>query len=215
MDGKEEPSVRRFNKWAGSYDTGILSVFFRMCNGKICQLVEPRDGIKLLDVGCGTGSLLESLFRSGRQVNLCGINVSPEMIRVARKKLNGKERVELHEGSATNSPFESDSFDYVVCANSLHHHPDPGQSLAEMTRVLKPGGVVIVMDAFIDSRVRKIFFRIVNVFRGEGKVQHFRRQELQRILHNLGHESVTQRTYLLFLLITCGTKSKTTRNPSA
>ena len=202
----EEHNIKRFNKWAGSYDTGIVSIFFKMCNRKLCQLVNLQDGMKLLDAGCGTGSLLKELSGSGKELNLYGIDLSPEMVNAARVKLKDKKHIELYEGSAADLPFESNFFDYVVCANSLHHHANPNQSLVEMARVLKPGGVMILMDGFVDSIVRKVLSRTANVIRNEGKVQRFKREELQRIFHNLGYDSITQQTFLFFTLITRGTK---------
>jgi ubiquinone/menaquinone biosynthesis C-methylase UbiE len=206
-DKIEEHNIKRFNKWAGSYDTGIVSIFFKRCNRKVCQLVNLQDGMKLLDVGCGTGSLLKELSLSGKELSLYGIDLSPEMINAARVKLQDKKHIEFYEGSAADLPFESNFFDYVVCMNSLHHHPDPNQSLTEMTRVLKPGGVMIIMDGFVDSTVRKVLSRTANVLRNEGKVQRFKREELQHIFRSLGYESIIQQTFLFSMLITWGTKT--------
>jgi ubiquinone/menaquinone biosynthesis C-methylase UbiE len=203
----EEHNIKRFNKWAGSYDTGIVSIFFKKCNRKICQLVNLQDGIKVLDVGCGTGSLLKELSGFGKELNLYGVDVSPEMIRASRRKLKDEKHVELYEGSAADLPFESNFFDYVMCMNSLHHHADPNQSLTEMTRVLKPGGIMILMDGFVDSTVQKVLSRAANVLRNEGKIHRFKREELQRIFRSLGFESITQQTFLFFMLITYGTKT--------
>jgi len=207
MDELEEHNIKRFNKWASSYDTGIMSIFFKMCYRKIRPLLNLQDGMKLLDVGCGTGGLLKEISGSGKEVNLYGIDLSPEMIRAAKVKLKDEKHVELYEGSAANLPFESNYFDYVVCMNSLHHHADPNQSLTEMTRVLKPGGAMILMDGFVGSALRKIFSRIANVLRNEGKVHRFKKGELQRIFRSLGYESITQQTFLFSMLITCGTKA--------
>lgn len=206
-DKIEKHNIKRFDKWAGSYDTGIVSIFFKKCNRKICQLVNLQDGMKVLDVGCGTGSLLKELSQSRRELNLYGIDLSPEMINGARVKLKDVEHVELYERSAADLLFQSNYFDYVVCMNSLHHHPNPKQSLAEMTRVLKPGGVMILMDGFVDSTVRKVLSRAANVLRNEGKVHRFKREELQRIFRSLGYKSITQETFLVLSLITCGTKT--------
>lgn len=206
-DKIEKHNIKRFDKWAGSYDTGIVSIFFKKCNRKICQLVNLQDGMKVLDVGCGTGSLLKELSQSRRELNLYGIDLSPEMINGARVKLKDVEHVELYERSAADLLFQSNYFDYVVCMNSLHHHPNPKQSLAEMTRVLKPGGVMILMDGFVDSTVRKVLSRAANVLRNEGKVHRFIREELQRIFRGLGYKSITQETFLVLSLITCGTKT--------
>jgi ubiquinone/menaquinone biosynthesis C-methylase UbiE len=205
-DKVQEHNIKRFNKWAGSYDTGIVSIFFKMCYRKIRPLLNLQDGTKLLDVGCGTGSLLKELSRSGKELNLYGIDLSPEMINAARVKLKDEKRVELYEKSAADLPFESNYFDYVVCMNSLHHHADPKQSLTEMTRVLKPSGVMILMDGFVDSAMRKVISRAANVLRNEGEVQRFKREELQRIFRSLGYKSITQETFLVLSLITCGTK---------
>jgi ubiquinone/menaquinone biosynthesis C-methylase UbiE len=208
MDKTEKHNIRRFNKWAGSYDTGIVSIFFKMCYRRIRPLLNLHDGMRLLDVGCGTGSLLQELSESGKELNLYGIDLSPEMVNAARVKLKDKKHIELYEGSAADLPFESNYFDYVVCMNSLHHHANPNQSLAEMARVLKAGGMTILMDGFVDSTVRKILSRTANILRNEGKVQRFKRKELQRIFRSLGYEHITQQTYLFFMLITCGTKMK-------
>jgi len=206
-DKIEKHNIKRFDKWAGSYDTGIVSIFFKKCNRKICQLVNLQDGMKVLDVGCGTGSLLKELSQSGRELNLYGIDLSPEMINGARVKLKDVEHVELYERSAADLLFQSNYFDYVVCMNSLHHHPNPKQSLAEMTRVLKPGGVMILMDGFVDSTVRKVLSQAANVLRNEGKVHRFKREELQRIFRSLGYKSITQETFLVLSPITCGNKT--------
>jgi ubiquinone/menaquinone biosynthesis C-methylase UbiE len=207
MDKTEKHNIKRFNKWASSYDTGLVSIFFRMCYRKIRPLLNLQDGMRLLDSGCGTGSLLKELSESGKELNLYGIDLSPEMIEAARVKLKDEKHIELYEGSAADLPFQSNYFDYVVCMNSLHHHANPNQSVVEMTRVLKPGGVMILMDGFVDSTVRKILSRTANVIRNEGKVQRFRREELRRIFRSLEYESITQQTYLFFMLITCGTKA--------
>ena len=204
----DEHNVKRFNKWAGSYDTGIVSIFFKMCYRKIRPLLNLQDGMRLLDVGCGTGSLLQELSGSGKELNLYGIDLSPEMINAARVKLKDEKHTELYEGSAADLPFQSNFFDYVVCMNSLHHHANPNQSLVEITRVLKPGGVMILMDGFVDSIVRKVFSRTANILRNEGKVHRFKRAGLQRIFLSLGYESITQQTFLFFMLITCGTKAR-------
>jgi len=207
MDKIEKHNVKRFNKWAGSYDTGIVSIFFKMCYRRIRPLLNLQDGMRLLDVGCGTGSLLKELSQSGKELNLYGIDLSPEMINAARVKLKDEKHVVLQEGSAADLPFESNYFDYVVCMNSLHHHANPKQSLTEMARVLKPGGVMILMDGFVDSAVRKLFSRTANILRNEGKIQRFKKDELRRIFRSLGYESITQQTFLFFMLITSGTKA--------
>lgn len=101
----------------------------------------PPDGagLKVLDVGCGTGHQLAKLRELGFDV--AGIDASPEMLGHARK-LNPEADVRLAD--VESIPFASGQFDYVLCVEVLRYLRDPGPCLREMARVLKPGGTCFV-----------------------------------------------------------------------
>jgi ubiquinone/menaquinone biosynthesis C-methylase UbiE len=93
-------------------------------------------GSEVLEVGCGTGLILERLARVARKAT--GIDLSPGMLSKARAR-----GLDVHEGSATHLPFPDASFDVTCAFKVLAHVPDVGRALAEMVRVTRPGGVAL------------------------------------------------------------------------
>jgi ubiquinone/menaquinone biosynthesis C-methylase UbiE len=104
----------------------------------------PSKGMDILDVGCGTGAHLELYQRYG--CNLYGIDLSPSMLEIARKRLGDSAR--LGPGDATRMPYEDGKFDLVLCMLSLHEMREPTRSgvLNEMKRVLKEDGRMLLID---------------------------------------------------------------------
>lgn len=130
-------NARLFDTVASSYDQlGFLSLAARVFEGRV--LVSP--GERVLDVGSGTGVVALGLARRGAQVT--GVDISPEMVGVARQKaldLNGLEFL-VADGLAL--PFAEGQFDLVVCAAGLFFMPDMHAALVEWRRALKAGGRV-------------------------------------------------------------------------
>jgi len=104
---------------------------------------------RALDVGTGAGALALALAPLVGEV--VGIDVVPEILAEARKR--APENATFIEADATALPFEVGSFDLVSTARTLHHVSRPEQVIAEMVRVLRPGGTMIVVDqiAPVDS----------------------------------------------------------------
>src|SRR5699024_7692382 len=97
-----------------------------------------------LEVAVGTGRNLE-LY--GDDVALTGIDLSPRMLAIARRRASGLEHVaELREADAEHLPFADAHFDTVVATLSLCSVPDVAASVAEMDRVLRPGGRLPLLD---------------------------------------------------------------------
>ena len=97
---------------------------------------------RALDVGTGAGAFALALAPLVREV--VGVDVVPELLAEARKR--APANVELVEADATSLPFEVDSFDLVCTARTLHHTARPELMLAELTRVLRSGGTMLVVD---------------------------------------------------------------------
>jgi ubiquinone/menaquinone biosynthesis C-methylase UbiE len=108
------------------------------------ELAPGRPGLRVLDVGCGTGSHLDRYLRRGSRV--AGIDTSEAMLAVARRRLGRGAR--LVAADAASIPFSSGGFDLVI-AMTLLHELDPasrGGVLEEMMRVAAPGGRLLVID---------------------------------------------------------------------
>lgn len=104
----------------------------------------PREGMVVLDVGCGTGIHLEHYKRTGCTV--FGIDLSPSMLQVARHRLG--ESVNLYLGDASNMPFADNEFDLIVMSTVLHEMPRAVRSavINESKRTLNKDGRILLID---------------------------------------------------------------------
>jgi ubiquinone/menaquinone biosynthesis C-methylase UbiE len=104
-------------------------------------------GKTALDVACGPGIVTEALAARGGLV--CALDLTPEMIRLARLRCDqaGLRNVECTVGRAESLPFPPQHFDSVVARFAIHHMEDPASAIAQMCRVLKDGGRIVLVDA--------------------------------------------------------------------
>ncbi len=108
------------------------------------SFVLPHGDERALDVGTGAGALAFALAPLVREV--VGVDRVPELLDRARERAALFDNVTFVEGDATGLPFEDFSFDLVGTLRTLHHVPRPELVVAEMVRVTKPGGRMLVVD---------------------------------------------------------------------
>ena len=102
--------------------------------------------MRLLDVGCGTGNMLVMLQQEIPDMfSVSGVDISEESLRVAENRCKMADSVFVRSESA-DLPFGDEEFDVILCMHSFHHYPDPDLSLQEMYRVLKPDGVLYLVE---------------------------------------------------------------------
>jgi demethylmenaquinone methyltransferase / 2-methoxy-6-polyprenyl-1,4-benzoquinol methylase len=104
--------------------------------------VAPVPGARVLDVATGTGMVAAELLGRCDDCTVVGIDQSAEMLAAARARFAGDERVELIEGEAERLPFPDQSFDALTFTYLLRYVEDPAATVAELARVVKPGGRV-------------------------------------------------------------------------
>lgn len=162
----------------------------------------------MLDVGCGTGILIEQLLRLNKDLNLNGLDLSEDMLHVAKQKFANNAHVKLHVSSAVNMPFKDNSFDYVTCVQSFHHHPDSLQSLREMRRVLKSKGKLLLIDNSLDGFLRIVLHKLEQRLHPERETDIFRytKQQMKDLFQKAGFKNIQQQHFWYFLLITVGEK---------
>lgn len=122
----------------------------------VVSMLAPEAGEHVLDIGVGPGFLATEIAAEvGVGGRVCGIDISDDMLEIARARDGGQDAatVELARGGAEEIPYADGSFDVVVTTQVLEYVSDVPQALAEIHRVLKPGGRVLILDTDWDSLV--------------------------------------------------------------
>jgi demethylmenaquinone methyltransferase/2-methoxy-6-polyprenyl-1,4-benzoquinol methylase len=109
---------------------------------------------EILDVATGTGDLAISAMKINPE-KITGIDISGNMLERGRKKIRKKGfsgKIELIEGDSENIPFPDESFDVVMAGFGIRNFSDPSKGLMEMNRVLRPGGLVLILEFSVPER---------------------------------------------------------------
>nr|WP_319398674.1 bifunctional demethylmenaquinone methyltransferase/2-methoxy-6-polyprenyl-1,4-benzoquinol methylase UbiE [uncultured Carboxylicivirga sp.] len=148
---KKSQVAGMFNNIASKYD--FLNHFLSMGIDKIWRkkainLLKSIPDPLILDVATGTGDLaIEANKRLDCKVT--GVDISVEMLKVAQEKLEKRgltDRISVQEGDSENLPFETNTYDAVMVAFGVRNFENLDKGLAEMCRVLKPGGKMVVLE---------------------------------------------------------------------
>jgi ubiquinone/menaquinone biosynthesis C-methylase UbiE len=143
--GDTETTRRRWDRQAGRYDTTgrwLERIFVGDGRDWACRQATGRT----LEVAVGTG---RNLPRYGPDVTLTGIDLSPGMLAKARERAAAiGSGAQLREADAEALPLDDDSYDTVVCTLGLCAIPDREAAVAQMVRVLRPGGTLVLIDHF-------------------------------------------------------------------
>ncbi len=142
-----------FDKFAESYDTGLMGKGSKRFYVDLVKTLVIRDGDAVLDVGCGTGTVL-FYVRESRSVRGYGLDVSEQMIAVAKEKNPGFSFV---TGDSAKLPYENGSMDVIMACMAYHHFPEQKRFREEALRVLKPGGSLYICDPRFPAPVRFVF----------------------------------------------------------
>jgi ubiquinone/menaquinone biosynthesis C-methylase UbiE len=156
MSYDKNQAALEFGRWSENYDRSILQwLLFRPAHRAIIARIGVRFGdrpLTILDVGCGTGVFAARLREALPQAKVWGVDL------VAAMLAKGRSRWQSHrgyvvpvQGDSEQLPFCEGAFDVVTCSNSFHHYPHQQRAVAEMYRVLKPGGRLILVDGSRDD----------------------------------------------------------------
>jgi ubiquinone/menaquinone biosynthesis C-methylase UbiE len=144
-----EGRVLHAARWYDLFGTLISFGRDKAIRQQLIHIAAPAPGEKVLDVGCGTGTLALALDSRVGTGEIHGIDASPEMIEVARKKASqSRATIDFQVALIEAIPFPDATFDLVTSSLMLHHLPDDlkRRGLAEIRRVLRPDGRFVAVD---------------------------------------------------------------------
>jgi ubiquinone/menaquinone biosynthesis C-methylase UbiE len=147
-DSRTRAARTHFDSWSETYEQDSAARWLREVQTEALAALALNDRDVLLDVGCGTGAAVRDA--SPNVDRAVGFDLSPRMIAQARARAQAKglTNVEFREGDVSGAlPFDSATFTALVCTTAFHHFPRPRDTIAEMSRVLAPGGRLVIADA--------------------------------------------------------------------
>ncbi|MCP4678785.1 MAG: methyltransferase domain-containing protein, partial [Deltaproteobacteria bacterium] len=186
------------------YAPAYSQIYQRHWNRVLCDLADLPVGARVLDFGCGTGILFETLKEQGYQA--VGLDLSIDMLTSTK----GQTDVDRICADGCNTPFADDMLDAVLCRGSIHHLPDLESAFQEIKRILKPGGVLAFSepsnDSIVNRLARRVMYRKSDEFHEED--EGFRRDEIVSMLEGCGFEIQVSRGFGFFAYTLAGFPDK-------
>lgn len=204
LNKKNGPSTTGITiRWAPQYDilTRLMGLGVDTSSSRMTiKLAGVKSGDKVLDVGCGTGSLtMTAKIYAGATGLVYGIDASPVMVEVARKK-TAKARlgVTFDVGLIEKIPYPDNTFDVVVSRLTIHHLPGDlkRKGFKEIFRVLKPGGYLLISE--FNPPTNPILNHIFSAMFGPRMMQ-FTVGTILPLFSDAGFIEVTEPVYTNFL----------------
>jgi ubiquinone/menaquinone biosynthesis C-methylase UbiE len=152
--GKKASSREHFDRWSRDYEHDHVSRWLQELQLEALAALGPRLDDRLLDVGCGSGAAVRAAARTVDRA--VGVDLSEGMIDRAHEVARATPNVEFSVADAEALPFEDATFTAVLCTTSFHHYPSPERAVAEMARVLKPAGRVVIADMVSDHLIMRV-----------------------------------------------------------
>ena len=145
---------RHFARWARRYERDVVSRHLAELQQAALHALALAPTDRLVDIGAGTGAAVRAA--AGGVERAVGVDLSAAMVARGRELAAGIDNVELLEADAEALPFPDGAFTAALCTTSLHHYRHPGRAVAEMARVLAPGGRAVIADMTSDRPLMRV-----------------------------------------------------------
>jgi ubiquinone/menaquinone biosynthesis C-methylase UbiE len=170
------------------------------------DIVEKMGSGTILDLGSGTGYLSIEIARRSPSLQVYGIDLSRQMIKIARRHARGVDNARFVFGNADGLPFEDDSADFIVSTGSLHHWKKPAKVFDECYRVLKTGKEAWIYDGCPDAhkgqagRIRSEYgFLLYQIGAKVAGLHGFTREEYQTVIKGVLEQTAFKGNYQMEL----------------
>ena len=136
------------SKWVSMYRTAEAEAFYAMAFDEIARRLNAPAGATILDAGCG--SCAKSVLLAARGFRVDGVDFSADALALAGdviKRHGVADRITLRQGDLLQLPLADGAYRYAICWGVLMHVPDVQRALAELARVVQPGGYLVTSEA--------------------------------------------------------------------
>lgn len=189
----KKQTIKTFNYLSKNYDKSLSGYNPRKNYKLIIDEIKLKKGNTLLDVGCGTGEILKKLSTKYINVKLYGIDISQEMLKIAKKK-DKLSKIKYICCDAESLPFKDNTFDVLITNESFHHYPNPQKALKEFKRVLKDNGKLILCDMYRPIIIRN-FMNFMFKFTKTGDVKIYTKNEILNLLEEYDYKNIKLKKY--------------------
>jgi ubiquinone/menaquinone biosynthesis C-methylase UbiE len=190
VDRYKANGLRAYNqKWPERYDSSAFIRFWiRRYDQTVVSAIEDLDrNYRILDVGCATGRLLGTLASAGFD-NLAGVDIAERIVSVSKRHLEqiGVSADLSVADAEAGLPWHSSSFDIVTLTGVFHHFFRPEMAIQEISRVLSPGGKVVVVDPWFPPIVRHVINIALRVKPHNGDYRFYSPREITVLFNRYG-----------------------------
>ena len=155
--GKKQQVTQMFDSISSNYDGLNRVISFGIdvqWRKRVVAILKAKNPKNILDIATGTGDLAINLVETGAE-KIIGLDISPGMLKVGRKKVNKRNMgntIDMVVGDSENLPFEKNSFDAVTVAFGVRNFETLEKGLSEIYRVLRPQGTFVVLETSIPTK---------------------------------------------------------------
>jgi ubiquinone/menaquinone biosynthesis C-methylase UbiE len=187
MTNFNERSRLAYNKKADDYDNSREGQFTSNFHRLLLSEMTWRENQRVLDVACGTGSLLAAV-NDQKGISGVGVDISDQMVRNAAIKNPG---MDFHVSGCESLPFENDSIDIITACAAYHHFPDVEAFAREAGRVLRPNGLIYIADVYLPAFLRLIINPFVPLIFKAGDVRFYSPNGIVSSFRRFGFEKTS------------------------
>jgi ubiquinone/menaquinone biosynthesis C-methylase UbiE len=192
-------ATHEFTRWSESYDTCILQwLLFGPSHRVLIRRIKTVSGdrpVRILDVGCGTGVFAARVRAALPKARVWGVDLVAGMLQKgAARWRHHAAHVQPVQGDSERLPFANGTFDFITCANSIHHYPHQDRAIVEMHRVLRPGGRLLMIDGYRDAPWGWFIYDVC-VAGIEGAVHHASARRFRDLFAQAGLHAVAQKVH--------------------
>jgi len=185
MSTAKNKTIRTFNKRSKNYDRTIEGRLAGWSKLLLLEHIVINDNDNILDIGCGTGKLLALLSEKGK-ANCFGIDITKGMIEAAKKN---NPNMTFQISDCVSTPFDSDCFDILTVSMAYHHFTETLRFAQEAKRILKPDGMIYILEMRLPFVLRK-FANIIFPILPTGDIKVYTSEEIIKVFSKFDFEII-------------------------